>query len=70
MQLKRTEENINFIQGTYTLKLYLTRDLDFLSKMYGLSDTSGTCICECISPLGEQTRFARFKSPPASMKRL
>ena len=36
MQLKRTEENINFIQGTYTLKLYLTGDLEFLNKMYGL----------------------------------
>ena len=38
MQLKRTEENTSFIQGTYTLKLYLTGDLEFLSKMYGLSD--------------------------------
>ena len=26
MQLKRTEENINVIPGTYTLKLYLTDD--------------------------------------------
>ena len=34
MQLKRAEENINFIHGTYTLKLYLTGDLEFLSKMY------------------------------------
>ncbi|KAL5477418.1 hypothetical protein EMCRGX_G024216 [Ephydatia muelleri] len=30
VQLKRTEENINFIQGTYTLKLYLTGDLEFV----------------------------------------
>ena len=41
MQLNRTPENINFIQGTYTLKLCLTGDLEFLSKMYGLSDASG-----------------------------
>ena len=41
MQRKRTEENINLIQGTCTLKLYLTGDLEFLSKMYGLSDASG-----------------------------
>ena len=41
MPLKRTEENINFIQETYTLKLYLTDDLEFLSEMYGLSDASG-----------------------------
>ena len=42
--LDATEENINFIQGisTHTLKLYLTGDLEFLSKMYdGLSDASG-----------------------------
>eukprot|EP00731_Ephydatia_muelleri_P008335 Em0004g673a len=37
----KTPENINFIQGTYTLKLCLTGDLEFLSKMYGLSDASG-----------------------------
>ena len=49
MQLK-CKINILFSnQGTYTLKLYLTGDLDFHSKMYGLSDASG--ICECISPL-------------------
>ena len=56
-----TEENINFIQGTCTLKLHLTGDLQFLSKMYRLS------ICDCISPLENSTRFALFKSPPASI---
>ena len=49
VQLKRTEENINFIQGTYTLKLYLTGDLEFVSKMYGLS------VCEYISSLENST---------------
>ena len=67
MQLKRTEENINFIQGTYTLKLYLTGDLEFLSKMYGLSDA---VVFEYKSPLENSTLFALFKPPPASMKLL
>ena len=37
----RIEENINLIQGTYTPKFYLTGELEFLSKMYGLSDANG-----------------------------
>ena len=58
----RTEENINFIQGTYTPKFYLTVSLRFLVRCM---DSLMQMVCEYISSLENSTRFAVFKSPPS-----